>query len=585
MFAGATLGAEGFSRRVAIKRVLPGFSDNAAFARMFIAEARISSQLVHPNIVSVLDFDRDAEGRLFLVMELIDGVGLDALLATGLAPVPAVVFVVAEVLRGLGFAHDLPTASDMRGVVHRDISPHNVLLSWEGAVKVSDFGIAKARAASEATASLLIKGKPAYMSPEQANGQHLDGRSDLFAVGAVLWEMLAGRRLFLGEDTRTTLAAVLFGRIPPPSSLRADVPHDLERVAMTLLERDLAARYATAEDAIADLMNCADAPRAGREAIMALLAERFPDRAPVRHSAARARSRDATPPPAILRPPGRATLTGVPEGPGRFPPPFPTDLGPPRPPRPAPPPTSSAAVDAHRPAPPPTGPGALAAELAHRAPRAPRRWLRLAALAAALSVASGAGAYTLVSFLRRPATPAHPRSSARAATPAARGSAGNAPVAIAPRADSTPAGTLAPRAGNPAAVAAGASASHPARAAGPPSDIATASGELPHRSSGDAVTSAPPIDAGAQDAPKPSAIAVQSTQSPAQQPTGALHVVAVPILTVSVDGTTYGDSPLTIPLAVGKHRVRLQNMQHHIDDAVPVTIVDHHTFTIDRMPR
>jgi serine/threonine-protein kinase len=150
VFAGAAIGAEGFSRKVAIKRVLPGFSDHAAFARMFIDEAQISSQLVHPNIVSVLDFDRDAEGRLFLVMELIDGVDLHALLATGLPPVPAVVFVIAEVLRGLGFAHDLPTASDMRGVVHRDISPHNVLLSWEGAVKVSDFGIAKARAASEA---------------------------------------------------------------------------------------------------------------------------------------------------------------------------------------------------------------------------------------------------------------------------------------------------------------------------------------------------------------------------------------------------------------------------------------------------
>jgi serine/threonine-protein kinase len=493
-------------------------------------------------------------------------------------------------------------------------------LSWEGAVKVSDFGIAKARAASEATASLLIKGKPAYMSPEQANGQHLDGRSDLFAVGAVLWEMLTGRRLFIGEDARTTLAAVLFGRIPPPSSLRTDVPHDLERVAMTLLERDLAARYATAEDAIADLMNCADAPRAGREAIMAVLAERFPDRAPVRHSAARARSRDATPPPAIRPPPGRVTLTGVPEGPGRFPPPFPTDLGPLRPPRPAPPPTSSTALDAHHPphptssaaldADPPPHPTSSAALDAHHPPhptssaaldahrpphptssaaldahRPPRRWARLAVIAAVLSVASGAGAYTLVSFLRRSTTPAHPRPSARAATPTARGAAGNAPVAIVPRADHTAAGTLAPRAGTPAAVAAGASASHPERAAGPASDTAAASGELLHRPAADAVTSTPPIDAGAQDTPKPSAIAVQSTQSSAQQSTGALHVVAVPILTVSVDGTTYGDSPLTIPLAIGKHRVRLQNMQHHIDDAVPVTIVDHHTFTIDRMPR
>ncbi|MGE5183784.1 MAG: serine/threonine-protein kinase, partial [Acidobacteriota bacterium] len=262
VFIGSTVGAEGFSRKVAIKRVLPGFSDNPAFAQMFVAEARISSRLQHPNIVSVLDFDRDPEGRLFLVMELVEGRDLDTLVASGPLPFPVIIYTIAEVLRGLGYAHDLPvtgdvgagdTISGMRGIVHRDVSPHNVLLSWEGAVKVSDFGIAKARAASEATASVFIKGKPAYMSPEQANGQPLDGRSDLFAVGVMLWEMLCGRRLFVGEDTRSTLAAVLFGQIPRPRSLRPDVPKDLERVVMKLLERDLPARYATAELAIADL--------------------------------------------------------------------------------------------------------------------------------------------------------------------------------------------------------------------------------------------------------------------------------------------------------------------------------------------
>src|SRR6185295_9884127 len=183
--------------------------------------------------------------------------------------------------------HDLPVGNESRGVVHRDISPHNVLLSWTGAVKVSDFGIAKARAASEATASEFIKGKPAYMSPEQANGSPLDGRSDLFAVGIMLWEMLIGRRLFVAEDTRSTLAAVLFGQIPRPRSLRGDVPKDLERVAMKLLERDLPMRYATAEDAVRELLECADAPRAGREVLVAALAERFPQEAPVRQSALR----------------------------------------------------------------------------------------------------------------------------------------------------------------------------------------------------------------------------------------------------------------------------------------------------------
>ncbi|HEY0989911.1 MAG TPA: serine/threonine-protein kinase [Kofleriaceae bacterium] len=297
VFAGSAVGAEGFSRAVAIKRVLSGYSDNERFARMFVDEARISSQLVHPNIVSVLDFDRDADGRLFLVMELVEGKDLDALNATGMLPPPVVIFVISEVLRGLGFAHDLPMGSGMRGVVHRDISPHNVLLSWEGAVKVSDFGIAKARAASEATASVFVKGKPAYMSPEQANAQPLDGRSDLFAVGIMLWEMLVGQRLFVAEDTRATIAAVLFGQIPRPRTVRPEVPKDLERVVMRLLERDLPVRYATAEDAIADLMACADAPRGGREELIAVLAERFPDEAPVRQSIARARAADTLPSP------------------------------------------------------------------------------------------------------------------------------------------------------------------------------------------------------------------------------------------------------------------------------------------------
>lgn len=277
VFIASTQGAEGFSRKVAIKRVLPGFSDNPAFAGMFIAEAQISSRLVHPNIVSVLDFDRDAESRLFLVMELVEGRDLDALVSTGLLPIPVVISVISETLRGLGYAHDLPIGADMRGIIHRDVSPHNVLLSWEGAVKVSDFGIAKAKSASEATASVFIKGKPAYMSPEQANGEALDGRSDLFAVGIMLWEMLVGRRLFIGEDTRATLAAVLFGQIPRPRSIRGDIPKDLERVVMKLLERDLPARYRTAELAIHDLLECADAPRNGREGLINLLAERFPN--------------------------------------------------------------------------------------------------------------------------------------------------------------------------------------------------------------------------------------------------------------------------------------------------------------------
>jgi hypothetical protein len=287
VFIGSTLGAEGFSRKVAIKRVLPGYSENPQFAQMFVSEAQISSQLSHPNIVSVLDFDRDPTGRLFLVMELVAGKDMDALASTGALPFPIIIFLISEVLRGLGHAHDLPTGAGMRGIVHRDISPHNVLLSWDGAVKVSDFGIAKARNASEATASVFIKGKPAYMSPEQANGQPLDGRSDLFAVGVMMWEMLIGQRLFVGADTMSTLAAVLFGQIPRPRTIRHDIPADLERVCMKLLERDLPSRYANAEEAIDDLLACDQAPKNGRELLMRVLAERFPTDAPVRSSGIR----------------------------------------------------------------------------------------------------------------------------------------------------------------------------------------------------------------------------------------------------------------------------------------------------------
>jgi hypothetical protein len=282
VFLARSVGKEGFSRHVAIKRVLAHLATDEAFAKMFVAEAQMCARLVHPNIVSVLDFDRDEEGRPFLVIELVDGPSLAELADAGALPVGAALHLVAELLRGLAYAHDLPGDGDLHGVVHRDISPHNVLLSWEGAVKVSDFGIAKARAASGVTASELLKGKPAYMSPEQANGEPLDGRSDLFAVGVVLWEMLVGRSLFAGHTTQETLARVLFAPIPSPRSIRSEVPADVDAIVMKLLAREKHDRYADAGDAIAALVACEDHPRDGREQLVALLADRFADDAPQR---------------------------------------------------------------------------------------------------------------------------------------------------------------------------------------------------------------------------------------------------------------------------------------------------------------
>lgn len=276
VFTGMMIGIEGFARRVAIKRVLAGLSQVPAFASMFVAEAHIASQLAHPNIVSVLDFSRDLEDRLFLVMEYIDGKDLASLLYAGAITPSLAIFILVEMLRGLGYAHARPDpANGARGVVHRDVSPQNVLLSYEGAVKLSDFGLARARDASEGVWSETVRGKPSYMSSEQVSGEVLDGRTDLYAVGVMLWEMLAHRPLFVGTS-KEIMAQVMFKGIALPRSIRDDVPTDLEAVAMRLLDRDRDNRFSTADATIEALLRCTHAPRDGRRELVQLLGERFP---------------------------------------------------------------------------------------------------------------------------------------------------------------------------------------------------------------------------------------------------------------------------------------------------------------------
>jgi serine/threonine protein kinase len=215
------------------------------------------------------------------VLEHVDGVDLAKLIAAGPIPHTLSIFLAMEILSGLDYAHNVPAAEGRRGVVHRDLSPHNVLLSWEGAVKVSDFGLAKFCQTICASASAELQGKIAFMSPEQANGRPLDGRSDLFSVGIMLWEMVTGRRLFRREreDAKTTLCRVLIEPIASPSAI-APVASDVEAVVMRLLERDPARRYATAAEARVALAACAPASGCERVQLGQLLAERFPHRAP-----------------------------------------------------------------------------------------------------------------------------------------------------------------------------------------------------------------------------------------------------------------------------------------------------------------
>ncbi|HVV88225.1 MAG TPA: serine/threonine-protein kinase, partial [Kofleriaceae bacterium] len=282
VFVAVVRGAEGFTRPVAIKRVLSEHSRQPGFAEMFVNEARLAAMLRHENVVQTLDFDRDELGRLYLVMELVEGRDLDQVAAAGRLPWPVLVHVLAGVLRGLGHAHDLVVDGKPQIVVHRDVSPHNVLVSWDGAVKVSDLGIAKAVASTGATRSGAIKGKPAYMSPEQILGGDLDGRSDLFAVGVMMWELIVGRPLFAGGSLEETLARALHQPITPPRELVPDLPADLDAIAMTLLARDRDQRFQHARDAVAALEASTSASLRGRELLADLLAERFPDRAPPR---------------------------------------------------------------------------------------------------------------------------------------------------------------------------------------------------------------------------------------------------------------------------------------------------------------
>lgn len=281
VFLGRTVGASGFSVPVAIKRILRESSDNEKFRAMFCEEALLTSRLHHRNVVAVIDFDRDHEGRLFLVMPFVDGTDLLRLMRTGGLPLELVLFIAYEILRGLAHAHELPRPNDkVRGIIHRDISPTNILISWNGEVQITDFGIATARESTAADATKTLKGKPSYMSPEQIRGRTLTGRSDLFAVGVVLWEMLCRKTLFRRDSTVATMHAVLTDQVPSPRVRRPEVPADVERVVMCLLEKKADRRYPNAAAAAVAIGECSAFPKNGTELLAALLAARSPLLAP-----------------------------------------------------------------------------------------------------------------------------------------------------------------------------------------------------------------------------------------------------------------------------------------------------------------
>ncbi len=260
VFRGKQLGYAGFEKTVAIKRILPHFASSEEFKNMFRLEANLSAMLQHTNISQIFA-NGEHEGYLYLVMEFVDGKNLRQLLGKAdklkfRIPVEIACFVVGEAAKGLDYAHnfiDEKTGQPMN-IVHRDVSPQNIMLGYEGSVKLVDFGIAKVAARAESTRAGVLKGKFGYMSPEQARGDTLDKRSDIFAMGIILWELLTQRRLFSSDDEMKTLQNVRECKVPRPSSKNPTLPYALEKIVMRALEKDPSNRYSSAGDLYGDLV-------------------------------------------------------------------------------------------------------------------------------------------------------------------------------------------------------------------------------------------------------------------------------------------------------------------------------------------
>ena len=252
----------GSEEQVVLKRILPHLTENPRFLRLFLDETRIASRLVHPNIARIFELG-EVEGTWFVAMELVDGKDLRELLKRSREvghhlPLEVAVGIAAEIARGLSHAH---TATDAQGrslhVVHRDVSPHNILIGRAGEVKLIDFGVAKATNKSVQTGTGILKGKFPYMAPEQAHAKPVDPRTDVFALGIVLWEMLCARYLFRGKTDAATLKLVREAQVPAPSTLRDDIPESLERAVLKALRKEPKDRYPTAEafrEALANIL-------------------------------------------------------------------------------------------------------------------------------------------------------------------------------------------------------------------------------------------------------------------------------------------------------------------------------------------
>ena len=258
IFIAKSFGVEGFERLLAIKRILPTMAQDEDFIAMFIDEARISSELTHTNIVHIFELAKH-EQSYFIAMEYVAGKDVRSIQERyrrrrEAMPMAQAVYIASKMCEGLDYAH---RKKDARGVeldiIHRDVSPQNILISYEGEVKIIDFGIAKAANRTQKTEAGILKGKFGYMSPEQVRGLPIDRRSDVFAVGVILYEMITGERLFSGESDFSTLERVRSADVPRPITLKPNLPEGLDRIMMKALAREPEDRYQWASELQEDL--------------------------------------------------------------------------------------------------------------------------------------------------------------------------------------------------------------------------------------------------------------------------------------------------------------------------------------------
>ncbi len=247
---------DGFRRKVAIKRILPHLAGNPEFIKMFTREARLAALLQHPNIVQIFDYG-NIENAYFIAMEYIDGKNLGEILSTlkqGLS-VERAVFIISEICKGLDYSHNKKdeNTGEPFNIVHRDISPQNLLISYQGEVKISDFGISKARSEPSLTQAGVVKGKLAYLSPEQALGEPIDHKADIYALGLVFYETLTGKRVYSFSSDVEAIRMIPKIKIEPLHHSISNIPDELNRIVMKCLEKQKDLRYHNAADVYKDL--------------------------------------------------------------------------------------------------------------------------------------------------------------------------------------------------------------------------------------------------------------------------------------------------------------------------------------------